>query len=79
MKVIIKGYNEVKWEAEKKAFEIEYDDVKNWKVVGGCWAVEIEKDIDEEMIDEYHEYLVIEFYDGETATFRNSHVDMFKA
>ena len=77
MTIKIKGYNETKYEAEEKAFEITYSKVADFKVIAGDQAKEIEDNCDEEMVDEYGEYLVITFEDGETSTFRNSHVDLF--
>ena len=32
----------------------------------------------EDSIDEYNEYLVLIYTDGEESTFRNSHTDLFK-
>ena len=57
--------------------EITYTGLKNWSIVDGEDATEIENYTDGSCIDEYHEYLVLRFVDGSEATFRNTHVDMF--
>lgn len=68
----------VKWENPGEEREIEYKNVKAWDIIeGGSEAEEIESMTDEASADECHEYLVLHFADGSTATFRNSHVDMF--
>ena len=77
MKVAIIGYEKTKYEAEEHAFRVEYENVKNWKVVQGEEATAIGQTTDEASRDEYNEYLVLTFEDGEEATFRNSHVDLF--
>lgn len=49
-----------------------------WDLIeGGIEADEIESESDASSIDEFHEYLVLHFADGQTSTYRNSHVDMF--
>ena len=68
----------VKYEAkleDEKA--VKYTGVKAWSIVDGEDAEEIESMTDASGVDEYHEYLVLHFANGETATFRNSHVSMF--
>ena len=58
--------------------EITYTGLTAWDIItGGDEAEEIESMTDESGIDEHNEYLVLHFEEGETATFRNSHVDMF--
>lgn len=58
--------------------KVEYTGVIAWDIIeGGKEAEEIEACTDESGIDENHTYLVLHFENGETSTFRNSHVDMF--
>lgn len=46
--------------------------------MGGKEAEEVEKDFIGNPLDELQEYLILSFTNGETATFRNSHTDLFK-
>ena len=68
-----------KYEAEDDdSIEVSYTRVKAWDIIsGGKEAEEIEASTDASGVDENHEYLVLHFENGETGTFRNSHVDMF--
>ena len=54
--------------------EIRYTGLTAWDIItGGVEAEEIEA---EGLVDDHHEYLVLHFNDGTTATFCNSRVDM---
>lgn len=78
MKVKVKVYDGVKYNADtKKVAEVEYE-IKGFEVVTGERATEIGLSTDENSRDEYNEYLVLDMGNGETATFCNSHVDMFR-
>lgn len=78
MKVKVKVYDGVKYNADsEKVAEVEYE-IKGFEVVTGERATEIGLSTDENSRDEYNEYLVLDMGNGETATFCNSHVDMFR-
>ena len=75
MKVKVKVYDGIKYnENSKKMSEVEYN-VTGFEVKE-IPATEILKVFDE--TDEYNEYLILTLANGETSTFRNSHVDLFK-
>ena len=79
MNVKVKVYNGVKYEeTSEKVAEIKYKNIKGYEVVTGDRATEIGLETDENRRDEYNEYLIITLDNGETATFRNSHVDLFR-
>ena len=79
MNVKVKVYNTVKYNANsKKVAEVEYNNIRGYEVVTGDRATEIGLETDESSRDEYNEYLIITLEDGETSTFRNSYVDMFR-
>lgn len=76
MKVTIKVYNGSKYESTSEMIaKVDYE-IKGYEVKE-IPAEEMLKEFDE--TDEYNEYLILTMTDGETATFRNSHVDLFKA
>lgn len=75
----IKMYEGVKYTSERgERITHEYKGIKFWEIVTDEDAEALEVESDGSCIDEYHEYLVLHFEDGDTATFRNSHVDMFR-
>lgn len=77
MKVLLKVYEETKYTADEAKYRIEYE-ITGWRVATGEEAKAIEAETDGSCIDEYHEYLILEFADGDTSTFRNSHVDLMR-
>ena len=77
MKVIVRVYDGVKYNAESvKVKDVEYD-VEGFEVVTGDRATEIGLTTDENSRDENNEYLVLNLRNGETSTFCNSRVDLF--
>ena len=72
----ITKYDSFRSDEEPK--HINYTGVKAWTMVaGGPEAEEIEADLNDLDCDEFHEYLILHFNNGEQATFRNSHVDLW--
>ena len=75
MKVKLMVYDGVKYDENSvKIAEVEYN-VTGFEVKE-IPAIKILKVFDE--TDEYNEYLILTFANGETSTFRNSHVDLFR-
>lgn len=75
--VKVKVYDDVKYNPKsEKVAEVEYLNIRGMEV----------KTIEDDEIfaegfdetDEYKEYCIITLENGETATFRNSHVDVFR-
>lgn len=77
-KCLVEIYDECKYTYDgDESLKMKYDDVESWEVLSGTEAEAFEKTIDEECIDDYHEYLILYRKDGSTASFRNSYVDLF--
>lgn len=78
MKFEIEVYDKCKYEADSSVVAtVVYENVKSFEVK----AIE-DEDIYKmgfDEVDEYKEYLILTMADGETSTFRNSLVDMFRA
>lgn len=68
-------YEGVKWDNPGEEKLVEFTGLKSWSIIDGFEAAKIETLMGE--IDEYHEYLLLEFVDGSISIFRNSHTDMF--
>lgn len=78
MKVKVYFYDGIKYD-RRSARVAEYTyKINSYYIVGGEKAQQIENETDADGIDDFHEYLVLELEGGETATFRNSYVDMFR-
>lgn len=72
-------YNGAKYEtSSKKIAEVEYPNIQGYEVVFGDRATQIGNETDEASRDENNEYLIITLENGETTTFCNSRVDMFR-
>lgn len=78
MKVMVAVYDESKYNSSSMIVARSFYQIKGYEVVTGSRATEIGLSTDENSRDENNEYLVLELENGETATFRNSYVDMFR-
>lgn len=80
-KVLLVVYENSKYLAKKesdlgKITGVKYNNLVSWDIVcGGKEAEEIEKEFND--VDANHEYLVLNFDNNESSTFRNSHCDLF--
>ena len=76
MNVLVKVYDGDKYDPiSKKVTEIRYNDVVSLDVKHISDDEIFAQGFDD--VDEYAEYAILTFADGTTATFRNSHVDIF--
>ena len=78
MKINMKLYDKCKYEEGAKAIKdvnikgIASLDVKEIP------AIEILRETDGSCVDDYNEYLILTYDNGETSTYRNSYVDVFR-
>ena len=71
-------FHNTKYEDSEPSHEVTYTGLTGWDIIeGGEEAKAIEAETDAASVDENHEYLILHFNDGDTATFRNSHVAFF--
>lgn len=78
MNVRIEIYDGVKYALDaKKVAEVDYGHIDGFEVVTGERGRRIGEVTDGNSLDEYNEYLIIHFMNGETCTFCNSHVELF--
>jgi len=77
-KVIVERYSKCKYFHPEDGDRITYENVEAFEVVHGEEATKLEAEMDGTLIDDYHEYLVLYFTNGKTATYRNSYADLFK-
>lgn len=76
MKAKIEVYDICKYNPESKVVaEVEYKNIVKFEVK---IIADEEMLATYDMVDDYKEYLILTFADGDTATFRNSYVDMFR-
>lgn len=78
MKVVVYFYDGIKYDRHSAHVAEATYYITSYSVVGGEKARQIESETDEDGIDDFSEYLVLDLDNGETATFRNSYVDMFR-
>lgn len=77
-KVTVEKYSKCKYFSSEEGEYIRHENVEAFEVVHGEAAAQLEAEMDNSCIDDFHEYLVLYFTNGETATYRNSYVDLFK-
>lgn len=79
MNVELEVYDMSKYEKDSKVVAtVTYENIQGYEVVTGDRATEIGNLTDAASRDEENEYLIITLENGETSTFCNSHVDMFR-
>ena len=74
MKVIVKVYNGSKYSAASQVIDRITYDIDNFSVMNKADF----EDIEVNELDPHDEYLRLQLTNGNTATFRNSFVDMFR-
>ena len=78
MKLNVKLYNECKYEKDSKVIkDVNLEGIASLEIKE-IPASEILKETDGSCVDPYNEYLILAYENGETSTFRNSYVDVFR-
>ena len=78
MRVKVKVYDRCKYDPQSEKVGEAFYNINFFKIISGSEAKKIEAESDGSCIDDYHEYLVLDLEDGDTATFRNNYVDLFR-
>ena len=77
MKLNIKLYDKCKYEEDAKIIkDVNITDIISIEVVE-IPASKILTETDGSCVDDYNEYLILTYDNGETSTYRNSYVDVF--
>ena len=78
MKLNIKLYDKCKYEEDAKIIkDVNITDIISIEVVE-IPASKILTETDGSCVDDYNEYLILTYDNGETSTYRNSYVDVFR-
>lgn len=78
MKLNLKLYDKCKYEKDSKVIcEANVIDVTSIEVKE-IMKDEVLKETDASGVDDYNEYLILTFECGETSTYRNSYIDLFR-
>lgn len=78
MKLNVKLYNKCKYEEDSKVIkDVNLEGIDSLEVKD-IPASEILSETDGSCVDDYNEYLILTYDNGETSTFRNSYVDVFR-
>ena len=78
MRVNVKIYDKCKYEKDsKKIKDVNLAGIASLEV-REIPKSEILKETDGSCVDDYNEYLILTYDNGETSTFRNSYVDVFR-
>lgn len=78
IKVDVKIYDGVKYEASSKVAKRVTYEIERFEIIHEADDKDIRANYTDEELDPFDEYLRLYLADGETATFRNSYVDMFR-
>lgn len=78
MKLNVKLYNECKYEEGAKVIkDVDLTGIASLEIKE-IPASEILRETDGSCVDDYNEYLILTYENGETSTYRNSYVDVFR-